>query len=237
MNRIYFLFSFLFHPDTLIKYFSSVKSLTGRYQQIYAYTGLHQYVKALAVVDSISLHYKLSNEQISELDNTEDFIGLLQSVHTDGRNIAQLTQAEIADLELISTVKPGGNAAERAENILCFFYDKCAPIVTTPKNNGVKIKKPRPSKEALEDALNSVKVAPNPANLYIEFDYEIFKSSKENSLRIIDVQGKPIKTWNLGSNQQGIKVLDTRKLPNGVYFYELLQNGSKLKGGKFIIQH
>lgn len=31
--------------------------------------------------------------------------------------------------------------------------------------------------------------------------------------------------------------LNTRKLTNGVYFYELLQDGSKLKGGKFIIQH
>lgn len=26
-------------------------------------------------------------------------------------------------------------------------------------------------------------------------------------------------------------------VPNGVYFYELLQDGVKLKGGKFIIQH
>ena len=48
---------------------------------------------------------------------------------------------------------------------------------------------------------------------------------------------KPIKSWNLGSDQQGIKVFDTRKLTNGVYFYELLQDGSKLKGGKFIVQH
>ncbi|NEN25619.1 T9SS type A sorting domain-containing protein [Cryomorpha ignava] len=226
-----------FHPDTLIKYFSSVRSLTGRYQQIYAYTGLHQYINALAVVDSISLHYKLSSEQISELDNTEDFLYFLKAVNDDVRDVDQLTQSEINDLKLISMVEPGGSAAERAENILCFFYDKCAAMVATPKNNGAKIKKPSLTKKSIEEVLNSVRIAPNPANLYVEFEFEIFKSSKDNTLRIIDIQGKPIKSWNLGINQQGIKVLDTRKLPNGVYFYELLQDGSKLKGGKFIIQH
>ena len=97
----------------------------------------------------------------------------------------------------------------------------------------------KPGFVGVEEAEQSggVKVYPNPADLYIEFEYDIFKSSKENTLRIIDVQGKPIKVWNLGGDQKGIKVLDTRSLINGVYFYELLQDGSKLKGVKFIIQH
>src|SRR5690606_8927465 len=140
-----------------IKYFSSVRSLTGRYQQIYAYSGLHRYAHAHAVLDSISLYYKLSNEQISELNNTEDFIEFLEAIHSDGRNIAQLTASEITALMLISEVKPGGAAAERAENILCFFYDRCADDFGAPKNNGVKLKKPRTTKETLEEALNVVK--------------------------------------------------------------------------------
>ena len=226
-----------FHPDTLIKYFSSVRTLTGRYQQVYVYTGLNQYVNAHAVLDSILLQYKLTNEQTSELTNTKNFVDFLQSIDNDGRNLAQLTQPEITELQLISEVRPGGSAAARAENILCFFYDRCVLDIGAPKINGVKTKKPRLSKESLENSLNSVNVAPNPADQYIEFEFEIFKSAKENTLRIIDIQGKPIKSWNLGSDQQGIKVFDTRKLINGVYFYELLQDGSKMKGGKFIIQH
>lgn len=81
------------------------------------------------------------------------------------------------------------------------------------------------------------KVYPNPANTYIEFEYAILIPSEKSVLRILDVQGRPIKTWNLGSDQRGIKVLDTRNLINGVYFYELLQDSEKLKSGKFIIQH
>ncbi len=226
-----------FHPDTLLQYFSSIRSLAGRYQQIYAFTGLNQYTNAIAVTDSIFSHYRLENEQYTELLNTVDFVYFLESVYDDGRNIAQLDSSEIATLTQISNIEPGGQAAERAENILCFFYGLCKEEIGSPKSNSVKTKKPRPTEESLYSSLNSVKVAPNPANTYIEFEYDFLISSQKNILRILDVQGKPVKIWNLGSNQKGIKVLDTRKMPNGVFFYELLRNSKKVKSGKFIIQH
>src|SRR5690606_19116750 len=121
--------------------------------------------------------------------------------------------------------------------ILCFFYDLCKQEIGAPKNNGIKIKKSKPSKEELYKGLNTVKIAPNPANEYVEFEYNFLIASKTSALRILDVQGKPIMTWNLGTNQRGLKVLDTRKLVNGVYFYELMQSGKKVEGGKFIVQH
>ncbi len=226
-----------YHPDTLLQYFSSIRSLAGRYQQIYAYTGLNQYTNAIAVTDSISNTYRLKNEQNAELVNTKDFIYLLEAVYDDGRNVAQLDSTEIATLTQISEQVPGGQAAERAENILCFFYDLCKEEIGSPKNNANKTKKPKPTKQELYAGLNIVKVAPNPANTYIEFEYTFLLSSKKNILRILDVQGRPIKTWNLSTDQNGIKVLDTRKMVNGVYFFELLQDDEKLKSGKFIIQH
>lgn len=226
-----------FHPDTLIKYFSSIKTLTGRYQQVFAFTGMNQYANAYAVMDTISFNYKLSSAQQSELNNTEDFVDFLKNIYDDGRNEAQLNSIEIDDLKDIADAQPGGSAAERAENILCFFYGQGADEVGAPKNNATKIKKPRISKETLEASLNSVNLAPNPGDSYIEFEYEIFKSSTENILRIVDIQGKPIHSWELGNNKKGIKTLDTRKLANGVYFLELLQEGTKIKSGKFVVQH
>ena len=107
----------------------------------------------------------------------------------------------------------------------------------SPKSNSVKTNKPKPTDKELYGGLNTVKVAPNPANTYIEFEYAILIPSEKSVLRILDVQGKAVTTWNLGTDQRGLKVLDTRELINGVYFYELFQNGEKLKSGKFIIQH
>src|SRR5690554_1249150 len=222
---------------TVLPYFSTLRNLAGLYQQIYSYAGLNQYANAIAVTDSIANNYRLRNEQSVELSNTRDFVYFLEAIYRDGRNVAQLDSAEIAELTLISEKKPGGGATGRAENILCFFYNQCKKEFGAPKNNGVKTNKPKPTKEELYAGLNSIKVAPNPADQYIEFEYKLLIGSEKSVMRILDVQGKFIKSWNLGSNQQGIKVLDTRKLPNGVYFIELFQNSEKLKSGKFIIQH
>ncbi len=225
------------HPDTLINWFSQIRNLSGRYQQIFAYTGVNQYANAFAVIDSIETNYKLSNEQHQELTNAEDFLSYLENLHTDGRNVAQITPSELPELERIANVVPGGIAAERAENILCFHYNICANESGAPKNNGTKIRKPKVTLEEALDEGNRVKVAPNPADSYIEFEYEILLSGQENTLRIIDTQGRPVQVWNLGEAAKGIKVLDTRRLPNGVYFFELVQDNEKIKGGKFIVQH
>ena len=193
-----------FDPDALIKYFSSVRNLAGRYQQIYNYTGLNQYVNAQAVIDSVAQHYKLTSEQDAELSNTQDFVNFLGSIHSDGRNIAQLSLSEQRELEVIAEAKPGGIAAVRAENILCFFYEKCPDEWGSPKSNSTKPKKPKRTEKNLYEGLNTVKVAPNPANTYIEFEYKVLIPAKETVLRIIDVQGKPIKSWNLqvGNNKE-----------------------------------
>jgi hypothetical protein len=225
------------HPDTLIHWFSQIRNLSGRYQQIFAYTGVNQYTNAFAVIDSIETNYKLSNKQQHELTNAEDFVSFLETIYQDGRNVAQLTPAEISELERIANEVPGGIAAERAENILCFHYHICAEEQGAPKSNGTKSRKPKVTLEEALDEGNRVKVAPNPADSYIEFEYEILLSGQENTLRIIDTQGRPLEIWNLGEAEKGIRVLDTRKLSNGVYFYELVQDGEKLKGGKFIVQH
>ena len=162
---------------------------------------------------------------------------LKEYAHTDGRNVAQITASELPELERIANVVPGGIAAERAENILCFHYDICSDDPGAPKNNGTKSRKPKVTLEEAMDEANRVKVAPNPADSYIEFEYEILLSGHENTLRIIDTQGRPVEVWNLGEAEKGIKVLDTRRLPNGVYFFELVQDSEKMKGGKFIVQH
>ncbi|MCA1764070.1 MAG: hypothetical protein LC664_13920, partial [Flavobacteriales bacterium] len=103
------------HPDTLINWFSQIRNLSGRYQQIFAYTGVNQYANAFAVIDSIETNYKLSNEQHQELTNAEDFVTYLENLHTDGRNVAQITPSELPELERIANQVPGGIAAERAE--------------------------------------------------------------------------------------------------------------------------
>ncbi|MFT6996920.1 MAG: hypothetical protein ACJAQ4_000665 [Cryomorphaceae bacterium] len=225
------------HPDTLMRYFGSVRTLQGRYQQIYGYTTFGEYANAQVTIDSVRTNYRLSQEQQLELDNTEDFVDFLKSLNSAGRNTAQLNATEIAELQTIATKIPGGMAAERAENVLCFFYDYCLDDAGAPKNNTIKTKKPKQTlDEALRDAIQMT-VSPNPADFFIEFEYDVLLPSTQNVIRIYDIQGKPVETISLGEDVRGIKVLDTRNLPNGVYIYELLKDNEQVKSGKFVIQH
>lgn len=227
-----------FHPDTLINWFSQIRNLSGRYQQIFAYTGVNQYDNAFAVIDSMETNYKLSNKQYHELGNTEEFVSFLKDIYHDGRNVAQLTTGELSDLEQIANEVPGGIAAERAENILCFHYNICAEEQGAPKSNGTKSRRAKvEDPEELYSKLTDLRVKPNPADQYVELEYEVFESSKENILRVFDTNGRLIEMWSLGTTAKGIKVLDTRELPNGVYYFEIVQDTKQLKSGKFMVQH
>jgi hypothetical protein len=227
----------VYHPDTMMQYFSAVKTVQGRYQQMYGYASYGDYAAAQLVIDSVRTNYRLKSKQLAELDNSEDFIDFLETLSAKGRNTAQLNASEIAELQSIATKQNGGIAAERAENILCFFYEFCLDDNGAPKNNTVKTDKPQLTlEEAMRNAIQ-IEVAPNPADYLVEFEYDLLFPAQENTLRIFDVQGKPVREIRLGEEPRGIKAIDTRDLPNGFYVFEFLQDGDQVKSGKLVIQH
>jgi len=195
------------------------------------------YASAQLVIDSVRANYRLKPKQIAELDNTEDFIDFLETLSAKGRNTAQLNATEIAELQSIATKQYGGIAAERAENILCFFYNFCLDDNGAPKNNTIKSDKPQLTLEEAKRNAIQVEVSPNPADYLVEFEYDLLFPAQENTLRIFDVQGKPVREIRLGEEPRGIKAIDTRQFPNGFYVYEFLQDGKQVKSGKLVIQH
>jgi hypothetical protein len=60
-------------------------------------------------------------------------------------------------------------------------------------------------------------------------------NEKEAYISISDVNGRIIEKVQLNTNC-GQKVIDVRKLNNGIWFYSLHTAGQS-KSGKFIIQH
>ena len=80
-------------------------------------------------------------------------------------------------------------------------------------------------------------VYPNPADDFIEFEYDLKVPSQNAVLSIYDLMGRELEKLDLGWEPSGINVFDTRDLPNGVYIYELLKDGEQVKSGKFVIQH
>jgi hypothetical protein len=84
---------------------------------------------------------------------------------------------------------------------------------------------------------NKVQAWPNPADEFMQIEYDLLFSKPNAYIRIMDMHGRVIETWNISDTQIGLKLLDTRKLTSGIYFYEISQEGKRVKSDKIIIQH
>jgi hypothetical protein len=114
-----------------------------------------------------------------------------------------------------ATKQNGGIAAERAENILCFFYGMCTPPPSSPKSNKEAVYKPKPELEELIAAQNNIHVSPNPADQYVQLEYELLFTKSHTEMHVYDELGRKVSSYTLGENTRGVEILDTRKLVGG----------------------
>lgn len=165
------------------------------------------------------------------------FTNFLGTIDGQGKNIAQLDSTQIDWLVNLANDPESGTAGARAENILCFFYGICSPPPPSPKSNTVSPRKPKPEVEDLMRAQNKVVISPNPADQFVQMQYELLFSKSQTEMNIYDELGRRVKTYTLGTAIQGVEVLDTRNLVPGLYIVEIVQEGKQVFSDKFIVQH
>jgi len=83
-----------------------------------------------------------------------------------------------------------------------------------------------------ESIQNSYLIFPNPASKY----FEIGEVIDAKTLRIYDISGKIVKTFNINKNSNNNNSFDISEIENGVYIIEL-DSESKFKNQKLIINH
>ncbi|MFZ4401442.1 MAG: T9SS type A sorting domain-containing protein [Bacteroidales bacterium] len=86
----------------------------------------------------------------------------------------------------------------------------------------------------VEKEKGEIKVFPNPANVYVEFRWELPLLNGNATLIISDVNGKFVDRTNL-TTQRGQWVWDTRSISRGIYFYEVKSDKENLCRGKVVI--
>ncbi len=134
-------------------------------------------------------------------------------------------------------MKNAGLAAQKAQNALCFHYNICYDAVGSPKSNNSAPRKPKPTYEELIAKANTSSAYPNPSDFYITLAYSFLQAQEQSFLTVFDNLGREIQSRNLGKVYQGQELIDTRKLPNGIYLYQVSQNGKKVSDGKFVVTH
>ncbi|NEN25546.1 T9SS type A sorting domain-containing protein, partial [Cryomorpha ignava] len=206
------------------------------YSPAAAMTDRGMYNDAMTLLDSMQLSYKLSTEQSDEMNELKTLYGFIKSVSDDGRSIDNLNSAEISDLQNIAEDATAGRAAIKAQNALCFHYNICYDTNGIPKSNTAP-RKPKATYDELIAGLNTSSAFPNPADPYITISFNFLQAQEESALIVYDNLGRQLLSRQLGKVYEGQELIDTRKLPNGIYFFQLLQNGKKVSEGKFITSH
>ena len=88
----------------------------------------------------------------------------------------------------------------------------------------------------VNDRISVKNLFPNPANDFALLQYNMAADVKEAKISLYNVLGATVKEYSLNRQSQQLNV-DTRLLPNGVYFYQLTVEGQKVATKKLLVRH
>ena len=209
--------------ESLNGWYNRINTQTAKYSLANSYFEIGEYALARQELAAIPQHFALSADELAEYDNFCDYNALRESVFTSGRNYAQLTEEEIAELEAIADLNTGVSSAY-ANSVLCFFYGICreieeSEIDDTPVTN----KNAVATIEENETESLAVYVYPNPADEELNI---LLNSMPEGTTTIEfhDVTGRLVLSEEIKSANTSINISSLRQ---GVYMYRIV-NGDNV---------
>jgi hypothetical protein len=189
------------------------------------------FADALALANMLPQLYALQDDELMAHNAYVDMLNLHHSLHQQGRNLFQLTEAEKQELDQISV--GAGTAALQARAIREMVYNEyiepCPCVDETASFKKAPINLHSPTLASLLE----ITARPNPARDWVVFEYRLPGESPEASIRITDGGGRIIAYLPVAGNR-GQKMWDTRGLEPGIYYYALIKAG-QYKSGKIVI--
>jgi len=172
---------------------------------------------ALATLTSMYQLFKLTEENIMELQGLETYIKWLQQLANEEKTIYMLSSKEVD--ELVKYVEANiGRGVVFANNILCVLYDVClekkAPIYAAPKNQtNEKSSMQMDNKELLD----KISVAPNPTNGELRItNYEL----RIDKIEVLDIIGRVVSSNHLITSSSN-PAINISNLNPGIYFIKI----------------
>lgn len=210
----------------------SIKTINTDVQLASIFINEEAYTNANNLLDLIPNLYNLDAEALNLYQDDKYILSLKMALQQQNRNIMQLNNNEITQLEVIAE-NPNGMARASARVILESFYgynDYCDCL----NENETKITSENVNDDEYNNTPVSIIANPNPAIHYVEFSYKLSEIDTEGIIIITDINGKQIKLINVNNNK-GIEAWDIRSIPTGSYIYTLKTKYFE-ESGKLIIQ-
>ncbi|MBL0129658.1 MAG: T9SS type A sorting domain-containing protein [Flavobacteriales bacterium] len=218
--------------DSLRMVWQQVRSQGARYAEAISYMQVGEWQAARTVVANIPQEHVMKGDEMGERGRMLAVIDLLEVVDTDGRTDVDLTTAEQNVLELLAQ-DMHDRPSTWAQNLLCFYYDRCTPPVT----GGETI--PKSASDRHEPAIVAERpllvVMPNPATTWATFEFVLPTTVQDAWIVVMDVQGRTMARMKV-NQAQGQLVWDTRQVAPGLYHVELLNNGQRLQVEKLVVK-
>ena len=214
----------VFDRESLNGWYNRINTQTAKYSLVNSYFEVGEYALARQELAAIPQRFVLSNDELAEYDNFCQYQSLRESVYSSGRNYAQLTEDEIAELQTIVERNTGVSSAY-ANSVLCFFYGICRDEemdidfdIDAPMNS-------KSTTEVVEENAEplAIYVYPNPADEELNILLNSLPEGK-TMIEFHDVTGRLVLSEEIKGNSTSINISSLRQ---GVYMYRIV-NGDNV---------
>ncbi len=188
---------------------------------------------AMALLNMIPSLYALQGDELAEFNDYQSLLLLQEGWKQSGKHITELDSLDLVTLYDYAE-NSTGSARGTAQNILTYAENThfCDCMHSDDSTNA------KMGGASLGNSLNriyglEITATPNPARVYVAFNYQLPESKPEGIISVSDMAGKEIQRFVV-SGKQGQQVWDIRNVKSGVYLYTLTSGGLQ-KTGKVVI--
>ncbi len=201
-------------------------------QIIASYLQQGDYTSAQNLLTQLPSTYSLSGDDLLAYNDYNTLMQMQINLMQQGRSIFDFDSSELATVNMLAT-QGYGSAKKQAQSILEYAYDEhyydCPDLP-----EGIALKQQHSASFSNDQDVIKISLKPNPADTWVAIDYALPFSTDEGMMYIIDISGKTIESINLSQNK-GQKVVDTRKIPAGIYVFRIESLGY-LNSKKLVIR-
>lgn len=210
--------------DDLHEWYSRMETPSVKYNLVASYFHAGEYEEARDMLFSSPSLFGEEPDEWEEYHQYAEFHNLKERLRLSGINWRDITENELDELWAIR------ENSERlsgimAQGVLCFFFNLC--------DEDLRIDEPLPRNLKREEKSNpelTVTIYPNPMDTKLNIVLQ--NSEMENPrLCLYDITGRHLQTEKLNPTLTTIPI---QNLPQGVYFYRILEGDKVVAGDKII---
>jgi len=240
LNQVvnYYLTDSLNQDEQVAFWLNRALDLRSKYRLAWHYALKNEYSNANAIISSLSINYIMNEDQLAEKARFENLLTFKQNLPNN--RLTEMSGENISWLEdfVASTDNAFDYSISIAQNALQYqgnvkFHRVHLPDSEPQGRRSINVEQ---AKKQLQKDLTVLHLYPNPADAYVTIDFELPKEVEEATLVLADLSGRVMdRIPFIGT--KGQQLLDTRKLPSGMYIISVVSKTGILKRDKLVISH